>query len=714
MTTYNIFTKGVFLVRKETIQIGGKEISIETGEIARQAHGSVIVRQGDTMVLVTVVADEEEREGLDFFPLSVEYRARSSAAGRFPGGFIKREQRPQEYEILASRIIDRSIRPLFPENFKCETQVMATVLSFEENAEPEILSIIGASAAIQLSNIPWNGPLGGLRIVSKNGKLIVLPTAEERKSTELDIIISCSKDGLVMLEGMGNESNEETLVQAISLAQKSLEPLMELLQRWPQEERIEKRAFQSVLPIPEEIKKAVEEAATEPLKISIVGNSKKERSEQVKAVFKKVKTELEEKFPEQEHYISLLLEELKYKLFREYMASQQKRVDGRKFDEIRQIWGKVSWLPRVHGSALFTRGETQALVSCTLGTVEDEQIVETLAGETRQKFMLHYNFPPFSVGEVKPLHGPGRRETGHGYLASRALRNILPDEEKFPYTIRLVSDISESNGSSSMASVCGGCLALMDAGVPIKRPAAGVAMGLVKEGDQLMVISDIMGEEDHLGDMDFKVAGTEVGITAVQMDNKIGSLPWEVLSKALEQARKARLHILGEMKKILPETRPSLAAFAPRVMSLQIRKERIRDLVGAGGKTIQELQETFKVKIDVESNTGKVKLFSFDQTSLEKALKRIHYLTGEPEVGKCYKGEVTSVKDFGAFVRLFCNIEGMVHISEMANKRVEKVTDVVREGDEVIVRVLGVDRQGKIRLSRKEALNVPESQIENL
>lgn len=690
-------------MKKATFKIADKEITLETGEIAKQAHGSVLVSHKDTVVLVTVVAEEEATRKEDFFPLSVEYRERTAAAGRIPGGFIKRESRPQDHEILASRLIDRSVRPLFPEWFTNETQIMATVLSYEPDAEAEPLCIIGASAALHLSNIPWNGPVGGLRLIRKNDKLIALPAEKEREDAEMDMVISCSKEGLVMLEGEARETSEEKFLEAIDFAHASLVPFFQILNEWQKELNIVKRDCPKPA-VNEELQKTLEEIATPVFRTAMVGKNKQERARQMKEAQKKILAELQEKFPDNTEEIPALLEDLKYHLFRTYMVQEKKRVDGRTFEEVRPISGKVSWLPRNHGSVVFTRGETQAIVSCTLGAPADVQIVDTLSGEIRQRFMLHYNFPPYSVGEIKALRGPGRREIGHGFLATRALQNVLPEHDKFPYTIRIISDITESNGSSSMASVCGGCLSLMDAGVPIIRPVAGVAMGLIKEGEEAIVLTDIMGEEDHLGDMDFKVAGTEMGITAVQMDNKLGSLPRSLMNQALEQAKQGRLHILKEMKKILPETRKELPACAPRVKCFIIRKDRIRDLIGPGGKNIQEVQEACKVKIDVDSSTGLVSVFSANQESLDRAISKVDYLTGEAEVGKCYKGEVISIKPFGAFVRILNNTEGLLHISELDNKRVDKVTDIIKEGEQVLVKVLGVDRQGKISLSRREAL----------
>ncbi|HRU51175.1 MAG TPA: polyribonucleotide nucleotidyltransferase [Planctomycetota bacterium] len=698
-------------MEQATIKIGNRDIVFETGEIAKQAHGSIVVKHKDTVVLVTVVAEENDGQDSDFFPLTVEYREKMAAAGRIPGGFVKRESRPQEHEILASRLVDRSIRPLFPEAFCSETQVMATVFSYDPDADPEPLAILGAAAALTISDIPWNGPLGGIRLSRKNNRFIALPTMEEKKDATMDLVISCSQEGLVMLEGESKEVTEKEVLDGILFTQKVLQPFFDFLKEWQTKIGKPKREI-IVEPLPIEIAEQVKELAQEYYPNSICGSDKKTRYTQLTkattTICEKLEEALGEQYVELEKKIKSLLEEQKHTFFRRYIVENKQRADGRNFTQVRPITIKTGWLPRNHGSVLFTRGETQALVSCTLGTPADEQIVETLSGETRQRFMLHYNFPPYSVGEVRGAKNPGRREIGHGFLASRALEEVLPAPEDFPYTIRIISDITESNGSSSMATVCGGCLALMNAGVPIRNTVAGIAMGLIQENDTTIVLTDIMGEEDHLGDMDFKVAGSRVGITALQMDNKIGSLSAEVLEQALAQAKEARFHILQEMEKAQPSVASTLSPFAPRIKMFTIRKDRIRDLIGPGGKNIQEIQETFNVKVDVESNTGKVSIFCANEAQLQEAYEKIHYLTGEPEVDKCYQGEVVSIKQFGAFVRLFNNVEGLVHISEFDTKRVENVTDYVQEGDKIMVKVLGVDRQGKIRLSYREALNVPK------
>lgn len=703
------------IVEQEIVKIGNKEVIFETGEIAKQAHGSVVVRCKDTFILVTVVAGELNTQEQDFFPLSVEYREKTSAAGRIPGGFVKRESRPQEHEILASRLIDRSIRPLFPDAFCAETQVMATVFSYDPDAAPEALSILGAAVALTISDIPWDGPLGGIHLVRKDGKFIACPTVQEKENATMDLVISCSQDGLVMLEGETKEVTEKEVLDGILFTQKTLQPFFNFLKSWREKVGKPKRDC-TIEPLPEAVVSRIHELAQEYLPNSIEGASKKIRTLQLQDATTKIQETLAEEFAEtyedMEKRANLLIEELKHSFFRRFMVENGRRADGRNFTQVRPITIKTGILARNHGSALFTRGETQALVSCTLGTPADAQIVEDLDGESKQKFMLHYNFPPYSVGEVRSVKGPGRREIGHGFLATRALAEVLPDEESFPYTIRIVSDITESNGSSSMATVCGGCLALMNAGVPIRKPVAGIAMGLIQEADKTLVLTDIMGEEDHLGDMDFKVAGTTDGITALQMDNKIGSLSAEVLEKALAQAKEARCHILNEMKKVQPAVAENLSPYAPRIKVFTIRKDRIRDLIGPGGKNIQEIQDTYQVKVDVESNTGKVSLFCANEAILKEAYRKINYLTGDPEVDKYYHGEVVSIKPFGAFVRLLNNIEGLVHVSEFDFKRVENVTDYVHEGDKIVVKVIGVDKQGKIKLSYKEALNVPEDKIE--
>ena len=702
---------------QEFVEVGGKQILLSTGKIAKQANGSVLLRQGDTVVLVTAVMSDEERTGIDFIPLTVEYRERTAAAGRVPGGFFKREMRPSDHETLTSRIVDRSLRPLFPKTLRNETQVLATVLSFDPTADPKVLAITGASLALHLSDIPWKGPLAGVRVILSNGEFMANPTLAERETAELDLMISTSADGIVMVEGLCRETQESSVVEALEFAQKTAKPILEEIEKLRDQVGKPKTTLEEPpAPDPAWVEPIRDAARPEMQKILKGAMAKFERRDALRALKRKMRETYAGDDPEtcseNAKKIGDIMERLLYEELRKLLTEENVRVDGRDPETVRPIWGEVGWLPRTHGSALFTRGETQAMVSCTLGTGGDEQIVEKLDGERREGFLLHYNFPPYSVGEVRRLMGPGRREIGHGNLARRALEPVIPENEVFPYTIRIVSDISESNGSSSMATVCGGTLALMDAGVPIKSPVAGIAMGLVKEGDKIAVLSDILGDEDHLGDMDFKVAGTKDGITAVQLDNKLGYLPPEVLEKGLQQAKQGRLHILGEMTKILATSREDLSPYAPRTTPLRIRKERIRDLIGPGGRIIQQIQAQTNVQIEVNDD-GQVRVYSTAASDLETALKMVKFYTADLEVGKIYRGTVVSVKDFGAFVKVGASTEGLVHISELDNQRVNRVGDVVNEGDEVVVKVLDVDRMGKIRLSRKAALGSSPEDIEN-
>ena len=698
-------------MKQEQIDIGGKTITIETGRIAKQADGAVIVRQGGSVVLVTAVSSNQEREGISFFPLTVEYRERSSAGGRIPGGYFRREGRPAEHEILACRMIDRSIRPNFPKGYRCETVVYATILSAESEAEPEALAIIGASMALHISDIPWAGPICGVRIAKVDGKLEVFPSREERERATVDLVISSGPQGLAMVEGSANEASEDEVIEALLYGEEVSRDLLTLMERWRTEIGRPKRSFEP--PSKDEaLYEKVSELTEAKMCEALVVPGKLDRHRALDEVRSDLLAQLEETYPDREKEIKEAFGDLESRILRKMIAEEKKRVDGRGLEDVRSISGEVGWLPRAHGSAIFTRGETQSLSTCTLGTGRDEQWVETLYGEDKRRFLLHYNFPSFSVGETRPERGPGRREIGHGVLARRALNEMIPDAETFPYTIRIVSDITESNGSSSMATVCGGCMALMDAGVPIKRPTAGIAMGLIQEGDDIAILSDILGDEDHLGDMDFKVAGTASGIMALQMDNKVGGLDRAVLGRALEQARIGRLHILEEMKKVIYAPRDDVADHAPRFKSTRIRVERIRDIIGPGGRVIQGIQMTTGSKIDVEDD-GLVRIYATTKEAAEAAFKQVKKLTGEPEVGKVYKGTITGVKEFGAFVKIFPNIEGLVHISEMEEGRVERIDDVAKEGEEMIVRVLGVDHRGKIKLSRKEALDANPDEIVN-
>jgi polyribonucleotide nucleotidyltransferase len=699
-------------MKSETISLSGTEITLETGSIARQADAAVIVRQGETMVLNTVVGARTPREGIDFFPLTVDYREGKWAAGKFPGGFLKREARATDNEVLACRLADRSIRPLFPDGYRNETQVICTTLSCGPDVDPSVLNLLGVPLALHISDIPWSGPAAGIRVARVDGNLVVNPNQSDRARADLELVVTSGPDGLSMVEGEASEVPETEVAQALFFAQDAVAPALEMMNRWREEVGREKRGFEPPA-VNRELENEIQQLAAGPLKEAVCTRVKQERGRAVEKVREETLAALcPDGDPQRTAEVKSLFSELHHQVVRRMIAKEGVRIDGRPLDEVRPINCQVGWLPRTHGSAIFTRGETQALVTTTLGTTRDRQLVETLFGEEHHSFLLHYNFPPYSVGETRPVRGPGRREIGHGNLARRALQPVLPGEDDFPYAIRVVSEISESNGSSSMASVCGGCLALMDAGVPISSPVAGIAMGLIQEDGEIFVLTDILGDEDHLGDMDFKVTGTEAGVTALQMDNKVGGLDRAILDKALTQARTARLHILAEMAKALTGPREQLSDNAPRVMSHRINPARIRDLIGKGGKTIQEIQETYKAKIDI-SDDGLVRLYAADGVLGSQAMARIRRITDDPEVGKVYRGEVVSVKDFGAFVRIMEATEGLVHISELDKERVARTSDVVREGEKILVRVLGVDDRGKLKLSRRDALGVSEAEVED-
>jgi len=700
-------------------RVAGAEIAFETGRIARQADGAVLIRQRDTVLLVTAVAAAEPRTGVDFFPLTVEYRERLSAAGRFPGGYRKREGRSSDREILAARLTDRTIRPLFPEGFRCETQVIATVLAYEPGTDPEALAITGAAAALHLSAIPFDGPVAALRVVrTAGGEWAAFPSVEEREGADCDLVISLGPKGLVMIEGEARELPEELLVEAIRFASEATRPLHELLDRARREAGREKRVVPPASFDPE-IEAAVRELDGGAVREALRTPGKQARGAAVEAARARVLAQAGERLAARragdpagfDREAGEALERLEAECLRRSILDESLRADGRGPEEIRPIRSEVGVLPRVHGSALFTRGETQSLVVTTLGTGRDEQEQESITGVERERFQLIYSFPPYSVGEARPIRGPGRREIGHGNLARRALAPVLPAGEVFPYTIKVESEITESNGSSSMATVCGGCLALMDAGVPLRAPVAGIAMGLVADGERAVVLSDILGLEDHLGDMDFKVAGTEAGVTAVQLDNKVGALPFDLLERALLQARRGRLHILKEMARALAGPRPQLSAHAPRVERMRIAPHRIRDLIGPGGRHIQDLQADAGVRIDV-TDDGTVRIYAEEAGALPYAKKRVFDLTGEPEVGRIYRGTVTGVKEFGAFVRLFQGIEGLVPRRELAEGEFRDVGQIAVEGEGMVVKVLGVE-QGKILLSRKQAMGAREEEIEN-
>jgi len=682
---------------------GGKSLSFETGKLAKQAHGSAVVRMGDNVVLATGVANPEPREGIDFFPLTVDYREYTYAGGRFPGGFIKREGRPSEREILTSRMIDRPVRPLFAEGFKCETQVIAFVLSADSENDPDVVGINAASCALTLSDIPFLGPIGAVRVGLVDGHFVINPTYAEIREGLLSIMVVGTADGIVMIESVAKEVKEETVVDAIEFGHTEIKKICAAINRLREKAGKPKRA---VTP------PAFDQAYYDALKAKIGADltdrldTEKHPKAESHNLVRDLKKELQAQIPEEDEKARAKLktyyETLRERIFREQVLNQKRRPDGRAFDQVRAIWVEAGVLPRTHGSAIFTRGETQALVTTTLGTSDDMQRLEAFEGEAKKRFMLHYNFPPFSVGEVAFLRGAGRREIGHGALAERALSGVLPGEDKWPYAMRVVSDILESNGSSSMATVCGASLSLMDAGVPLKAPVAGVAMGLVKEDNDYAILTDIAGAEDHYGDMDFKVAGTQDGITALQMDIKVGGITAQIMREALAQAQRGRLHILGKMNEVLSAPREKVSAYAPRIYTLQIPVDKIRDVIGPGGKMIRSIIEQTGVKIDVE-DTGKVNVASNDEASANKALQIIRDLTATAEVGKTYLGTVSRLADFGAFVEIIPGTDGLLHISEVAEHRIKDVRDELKEGDQVLVKVLAVEGN-RIRLSRKAIL----------
>lgn len=684
------------------IEIGGKLFSIETGRFAKQANGSVMVKYGDTMVLVTAVASPEAKPDHDFFPLQVEYREKTSAAGKFPGGYIKREGRPTEKEILSSRLIDRPIRPLFPNEFKNETQVIAFVLSHDGENDADVLAAVGASAALTISDIPFECPMGEVRVGRLNGSFIVNPTFQQLKDCDIELVVGGTADSLMMVEGESKQISESELLEALKFAHEEIKKLVQL----QNELRSEVGKPKIVIPqaqVDESLKKNVYDLAYDTLRQIVYSIlTKEERSQKNNELLDFVKTSLAEKYPEQEKVIGELLHDLEKEFMRERILKEGIRLDGRNTKQIRPITIDLGILPRTHGSVLFTRGETQSLTSVTLGTKNDEQIIDGLTEEYTKKFMLHYNFPPFSVGEIGRMSGVGRREIGHGHLAERALKVVVPPEDQFPYTMRVISDILESNGSSSMATVCAGSLSLMDGGVPIKKAVAGIAMGLVKEDDQYAILSDILGNEDHLGDMDFKVAGTDEGITAFQMDIKIHGISFEIMEKALQQAKDGRLHILKIMNDAINHPREFLSQYAPRLITMKVDTDQIGLIIGPGGKTIQGMQRLFGVEIAIDDD-GTVNIASPNKESANKCKEYIKKMTATPEVGEIYDGIITKIMDFGAFVEILPGKEGLLHISQIDNKRVNKVTDYFKEGDKVTVKLLKVEN-GKFSLSRKELL----------
>ena len=690
------------MVKKIELDFHGRPLTIEVGRVAKQADGAAWVRYGETVVLVTAVAVRDVKLDTDFFPLTVDYQEKTFAAGKIPGGFFKREGRPSEKEILTCRLIDRSIRPLFAEGLRCETQVIATVLSADRENDPDVVAMLGASAALHVSDIPFNGPLAGVRIGRIDGKWVINPTQSQLQESDTDIFLSGNKDAIVMVEGSATMVPEDEILEALFAGHEAIQPLLEIQEQLRRELGKVKRQV-PLAELDAGIVRRVDELALAKLQQAIEIPEKLERYKRLAEVKSDMVTQAAAEFPGKEKQIKAAFDELKRKCFRGLVIQRERRIDGRGLKDIRAITCEVEVLPRTHGSALFTRGETQALVVATLGTASDEQRVDALLGEHYKKFMLHYNFPPFSVGEAKFLRGPGRREIGHGNLAERALVPVLPSEDSFPYTIRIVSEILESNGSTSMATVCGGSLSLMDAGVPVLAPVAGIAMGLIKEGEHVRVLSDILGDEDHLGDMDFKVAGTPDGVTSLQMDIKISGVNRDIMRQALHQAREGRLHILGIMKETLAVPRTAVSGYAPRITTIKVKPEKIREIIGPGGKVIRGIIEATGVKIDVEDD-GTVTIASSDEVAARKAIEMVQRIAAEAEIGKIYKGTVRKIVEFGAFVEILPGTDGLVHISQLAPERVRKVTDVLKEGDEVMVKVLEIDRQGKIRLSRKDAL----------
>ncbi len=690
------------MIVSKSIDLGRSKLTLETGRIARQADGAVTVRYGDTMVLVTVVAETETKVDIDFFPLSVEYREKTYAAGKIPGGFFKREGRPSEKEILSARLIDRPIRPLFPDGFKSETQVIATVISVDKDNDADVLAAIGASTALCISDIPFEGPIASVRVGKIADELVLNPKISELDKCRLEFIVSGTEESIVMVEGEAREISEKEMLEAIEFAHQNIKTIISLQKELIAEVGVEKRILEPVL-LPEELMNQIDKMARRNVAEKITIQEKKERRKAVKELNEKVIEECQEEYEEFIPLIKEYLYQIEKEETRKMMLTKGVRLDGRKEDEIRTISCEVSYLPRTHGSALFTRGQTQSLGTTTLGTKIDEQLIDALEGESYKSYMLHYNFPPFCTGEVKPIRGTSRREIGHGNLAERALKPLIPKEENFPYTIRIVSDVLESNGSSSMATVCSGSLSLMDAGVPIRSNVAGIAMGMIKDDDRIMVLSDILGDEDHLGDMDFKVAGTREGITAIQMDIKIKGISFEVLEKALDRARTGRIHILDIMDRALAQPRSEISSYAPRIVTVQIPVDKIGTIIGPGGKTIKKIIEDTGVKIDIDDD-GKTIIASEDMKRVEQAKKIILSMAKDPEIGDYFQGVVKKITNFGAFVEIVPGKEGMVHISELDLARTNKVTDVVNVGDKIDVLVKRIDPEGKIALSRKDYL----------
>ena len=689
------------------MQFNGQPLTIETGKMARQAHGAVIVTYGETKVLCTVVSASKMRDGQDFFPLTVNYQEKFYAAGKIPGSFFRRERGSSERETLICRLIDRPMRPLFPKGYMFETQIMPTVISADLINDPDTLAMVAASASVVISDIPFAGPIAAVRVGRVAGELIANPTREQMAASDLDIIVSGSKEAVMMVEGEADLISEDDMLEAIFFGHNALQPLIELQSRLQALVGVSKRAFE-VAKADVELEAKITPLAAERLKAASKIRSKQERYAAIDQIKGEIKELMEVEYAGRGNEVSAILNSISKRALRQMVTQEKVRIDGRDMTTIRPIVSEVGNLPRTHGSALFTRGETQALVAATLGTSSDEQRMDNIQGMEFKKFMLHYNFPPFSVGETSMRLFPGRREIGHGYLAERSIAKVLPQHDAFPYTIRIVSDVLESNGSSSMASVCGASMALMDAGVPLTAPVAGIAMGLIKEGDDVAVLSDILGDEDHLGDMDFKVTGTATGVAALQMDIKITGVDRAIMKQALEQAKAGRIHILAKMAEAIATPRGDLSQYAPRITTIYVKSDQVRTVIGSGGKNIRGIIEATGCSIDIEDD-GRINIASADGDACKKAIKMIRDLTQEAEVGKIYQGTVRKIMEFGAFVEIYPGTDGLVHVSELAHERVKNVSDVVAEGDSILVKCIGIDKQGKIKLSRKEALGKPES-----
>jgi len=700
------------MIVRESVLIGGRPLTLETGRLAKQAHGSVLVSFGESAVLVTAVSTEE-RPGIDFFPLTCEYMEKTYAAGKIPGGFFKREGRLRDGETLTSRLIDRPLRPLFPKGFRKDTQVIATVLSSDKLNPTDVMALTGGSAALHISDIPWDGPVAGIRVGRIEGEFISYPTFAQMAESDIDIVVAASRDAIVMVEGGASEAGESDIIDALLFAQKEVQPILDLIDRMRAAIGKPKKAF-SIPELDASIKSKISERVDSRLREASVIREKKARYDAYDtledALVVSLKAEIgEEAYTSNRSLIAEEYEHRKATVVRAMVLDEGRRIDGRDTKTIRPISCEVGLLPRCHGSALFQRGETQVVATATLGTAGDEQKIDALIGESYKQFMLHYNFPPYSTGETKPLRGPGRREIGHGALAERALSRMVPAHDQFPYTIRVVSEVLESNGSSSMASVCGGTLSLMDCGVPLKAPVAGIAMGLITEGDKVAILSDILGDEDHLGDMDFKVCGTSRGVTAIQMDIKIRGLSRQILEKALAQAREGRLHILEKMLAVIASPRVEISKWAPRITTVKVKPDQIRIIIGPGGKTIKGIIDQTGCSVDVNDD-GTISVAGADPDAVRRAIEIIQGLTAEPEVGRTYKGTIKRVVDFGVFVEILPNVEALLHVSEISHERVESPADVFNEGDEVEVKVISVDREGRVRLSRRELMPLPEGE----